>query len=41
MTKQQLTKLLLKKQAEYRKQGKSAAWLAAYARGFNHRNFSK
>ena len=39
MTKQERIKYLLAKQREYRKQGKDAAWLASYARAFNHPNF--
>jgi len=36
-----LNKILLAKQREYRRAGKDANWLASYARGFKHRNFSK
>lgn len=36
----ELNRILIKKQAEYRKQGKSAAWLASYARGFKNPKFN-
>jgi len=41
MNKKDLNKLLLKKQAELRRQGWDSKRLASYARGFNHSNFNK
>jgi len=41
MKKKPALKECLKRQAEYRRKGKSSDWLRSYARGFHHPNFTK